>query len=28
LGLGFKRCPSDNSIWVWAMDHVKVIIPV
>jgi hypothetical protein len=28
LDLGFKRCPSDNSIWVWAKDHVKVIIPV
>jgi len=26
--LGFKRCPSDNSIWVWAKDKVKVIIPV
>src|SRR5260370_12278436 len=24
----FKRCPSDNSIWVWAKDKVKVIIPV
>jgi hypothetical protein len=28
LDLGFKRCPSDNSIWVWAKDKVKVIIPV
>jgi hypothetical protein len=28
LDLGFKRCPSDNSIWVWAKDSVKVIIPV
>ena len=26
--MGFKRCPSDNSIWVWAKDKVKVIIPV
>jgi hypothetical protein len=28
LDLGFKRCPSDNSIWVWSKDKVKVIIPV
>ncbi len=26
--MGFKQCPSDNSIWVWAKDKVKVIIPV
>ncbi len=26
--MGFKWCPSDNSIWVWAKDKVKVIILV
>ena len=26
--IGFKQCPSDNSIWVWAKDKVKIIIPV
>ena len=26
--MGFKWCPSDNSIWVWTKDKVKVIIPV
>jgi hypothetical protein len=28
VDLGFKRLPSDNSIYVWAKDKVKVIIPV
>lgn len=26
--LGFSRCASDRSVWVWAKDGIKIVIPV
>lgn len=26
--MGFRQCPSDNSVWVWAKDKSRIIIPV
>lgn len=26
--IGFKKCQSNHSVWVWAKDGIKIIIPV